>query len=40
MVVVAVGDRSKIGTELGRLNLGAVEVRTADGTLAAPTGTR
>jgi zinc protease len=40
MVVVAVGDRSKIGSELGKLNLGTVEVRTADGTLATASGTR
>ena len=28
LIVVAVGDRAKIGRELQKLNLGAVEVRT------------
>ncbi|MBN2241880.1 MAG: insulinase family protein [Acidobacteria bacterium] len=32
-VVVAVGDRGKIESELGKLNLGPVEVRDADGNL-------
>ena len=31
LIVVAVGDRAKIGAELAKLNLGAVEVRSADG---------
>ena len=34
MVVVAVGDRARIGAELRKLNLGAMEIRTADGTVA------
>jgi zinc protease len=34
MIVVAVGDRTKIGTELQKLNLGAVEMRNADGSLS------
>jgi zinc protease len=34
MIVVAVGDRAKIGGPLQKLNLGAVEVRAADGTPA------
>jgi zinc protease len=34
MIVVAVGDRMKIGGELQKLNLGAVEMRNADGSLA------
>jgi len=40
LIVVAVGDRSKIEPELGRLMLGPVEVRTADGSLAAAAGVR
>jgi zinc protease len=40
MIIVAVGDRAKIGSELAKLNLGPSEVRTADGTLATATGTR
>jgi zinc protease len=40
LIVVAVGDRAKIGAPLQKLNLGAVEVRNADATLAKrPTGT-
>ena len=31
LLVVAVGDRARIGAELAKLNLGVVEVRTADG---------
>ena len=31
LLVVAVGDRARIGAELAKLNLGGVEVRTADG---------
>jgi zinc protease len=31
LLVVAVGDRARIGAELAKLNLGAVEVRSADG---------
>ncbi len=34
MVVVAVGDKTKIGPELEKLNLGAVEVRDTEGILA------
>jgi zinc protease len=34
MIVVAVGDRARIGAELRKLNLGAMEIRTADGTVA------
>jgi zinc protease len=34
LTVVAVGDRAKIEPELAKLNLGAMEVRTADGELA------
>jgi zinc protease len=34
MIVVAVGDRAKIGRDLQKLNLGAVEARNADGALA------
>ena len=33
LVVVAVGDRARIGAELTKLGLGAAEVRTADGAL-------
>lgn len=33
MLVVAVGDRKKIETELAKLNLGAMEIRDADGVL-------
>jgi len=40
LIVVAVGDQSKIGPELGKLQLGAAEVRTADGNLAAPGNVR
>ena len=40
LIVVAVGDQSKIGPELGKLQLGAVEVRTADGNLAVPANVR
>ena len=35
LVVVAVGDRAKIAAPLQKLNLGAVEVRNADATLAS-----
>ena len=35
VIVVAVGDRAKIAGELQKLNLGAVEVRSADGMPAA-----
>ncbi len=31
MIVVAVGDRAKIEPELAKLNLGAVEIRDAEG---------
>jgi hypothetical protein len=31
LLVIAVGDRARIGAELAKLNLGAVEVRSADG---------
>jgi zinc protease len=31
LLVIAVGDRARIGAELAKLNLGAVEVRNADG---------
>ena len=31
LVVIAVGDRAKVGAELQKMNLGAVEVRDADG---------
>jgi zinc protease len=31
MIVVAVGDRAKIASDLQKLNLGAIEVRSADG---------
>jgi zinc protease len=31
MIVVAVGDRGKIGPQLGKLGLGATEIRDADG---------
>ena len=34
MIVIAVGDRAKIEPELRKLNLGAVEIRNADGTVA------
>jgi len=34
MVVVAVGDKTKIRPELEKLNLGAIEVRDTEGTLA------
>jgi zinc protease len=37
LVVIAVGDRARIGPELQKLNLGSVEIRSADGTLAAGT---
>jgi zinc protease len=40
LIVVAVGDRAKIRAELQKLNLGAVEVRNADATLATVAGTR
>ena len=30
-VVVAVGDRAKIGPQLEKLNLGGIEIRDADG---------
>jgi zinc protease len=36
VLVVAVGDRAKITPELQKLNLGAPEVRTAEGALATP----
>jgi zinc protease len=36
LIVVAVGDRARIGAELAKLNLGAVELRNADGSLAQP----
>lgn len=36
MVVVAVGDRARILPALQKLNLGAVEMRNADGSLVAP----
>lgn len=38
LIVIAVGDKSKIEPELARLMLGPSEVRTADGSLAAPAG--
>lgn len=31
MVIVAVGDRSRIEPELSKLNLGPIEIRDADG---------
>jgi hypothetical protein len=34
MIVVAVGDRSKINSELQKLSLGAIEARNPDGTRA------
>jgi zinc protease len=34
MIVVAVGDKTKIRPELEKLNLGSVEVRDTEGTLA------
>jgi zinc protease len=41
LIVVAVGDRAKIRGDLQKMNLGAIELRTADGTLAtAVAGTR
>jgi zinc protease len=40
MVVIAVGDRAKIGPGLQRLRLGATEVRNADGTLATANSTK
>jgi len=36
LLVIAVGDRAKIRADLQKLNLGASEVRNADGTLVAP----
>ncbi len=36
LLVIAVGDRTKIRADLQKLNLGASEVRNADGTLVAP----
>jgi zinc protease len=36
MVVIAVGDRAKIGSALEKLKIGPVEARQPDGTLAAP----
>jgi zinc protease len=36
LIVIAVGDRAKIEPELRKLNLGPVEIRTADGKIAAP----
>ena len=39
LIVVAVGDRAKIRGDLQKLNLGAVEVRNADATLATAAGT-
>jgi zinc protease len=41
LIVIAVGDRGKIGASLQKLKLGAVETRNADGTLASsPAATR
>jgi zinc protease len=41
LLVIAVGDRSKVGPALQRLKLGAVETRNADGTVAStPAATR
>ena len=40
LIVVAVGDRGKIGPALEALKLGPIEVRKADGTLAAPAAGR
>jgi zinc protease len=34
VIVIAVGDRAKIGSSLGKLGLGTPEIRNADGTLA------
>ncbi len=34
LIVIAVGDRAKIEPELRKLNLGAIEIRTADGKVA------
>jgi hypothetical protein len=33
-VVIAVGDRAKIGPQLQKLNLGGMELRDADGKLS------
>jgi hypothetical protein len=38
MVVVAVGDRAKIGSQLNALKLGLTEVRDSDGQLEAARG--
>ena len=40
LVVVAVGDRSKVGAPLQALQLGALEVRNADAAVVATTGTK
>jgi zinc protease len=36
LIVIAVGDRARIGGELQKLNLGAMELRSADGVLVGP----
>jgi zinc protease len=36
MIVVAVGDRAKIGPQLNALKLGSAEVRDSDGQLEPP----
>jgi zinc protease len=36
LIVIAVGDRTKIEPELRKLNLGPVEIRTPDGAVVAP----
>jgi zinc protease len=40
LVVIAVGDRAKINPELRKLNLGAAEIRSADGALVPGVSTR
>jgi zinc protease len=40
LIVVVVGDRAKIGSELQKLKLGSVEVRNADATIATVAGTK
>jgi zinc protease len=40
LIVIAVGDRSKIGPSLQKLNLGSMELRTVDGTLATARATQ
>ena len=40
LIVIAVGDRAKIGAGLQKLKLGPTEVRTVDGVLATANATR